>query len=176
MSGLDRPFSVDLRGLGDGRHELTLVESGERLDLPEELSTSSDISLELTLSVTGSLITAGGKVAAHMTLDCARCLEPFTREVETNIDLVIRRGRDGLSLEDEDEEETSASIVDEWIAFDAPVREALILSIPMKPLCSDQCQGLCPVCGANLNESTCECAREPTDARWDGLRTLLDEM
>jgi uncharacterized protein len=174
MSGLDRPFSVDLRGLGDGRHRLTLVEPGELLDLPEVLSTGSDISLELTISVTGSLITASGRVAAHLVMDCARCLEPFTREIENEFDLVIRRRTDGLLLEDEDD--VSASIGDKWIAFDAPAREALILSVPMKPLCSDECQGLCPVCGVNLNESTCECAREPTDARWDGLKTLLDEM
>ncbi len=173
MSGLDKPFSVDLRGLGDGRHELSLVEPGKRLHLPEELATDSDVPLELTLSVTGTLITANGRVTAHLTADCGRCLEPFGRDVEGEFDIVIRRGRAGLLLEDEDD--VPASFGDDWVAFDAPVREALILSVPMKPLCTDECRGLCPVCGQNLNESTCECVREPTDVRWDGLKTLLDE-
>lgn len=173
MTGLDRPFSVDLRGLGDGRHELVLVEPATSLDLPEARPVAgSEISLELTLSITGSLITAHGNVRARLAMSCARCLEPFDRDVEGLFDVVIRRGKDGLLLEDEDD--VPAFVGDEWVAFDTPVREALILSIPIKPLCSEECQGLCPLCGTNLNESTCGCAREPTDARWEGLKTLLD--
>ena len=174
MAGLDRPFTVDLRGLGDGRHEVILTEAGSRLELPEgQLAVGSEVSLELTLSVTGSLITARGVVRTNKSLICARCLEAYDQEIDADFDIVIRQGKHGLLLEDEDG--TSVTLGDEWIAFDVPVREAVILSVPMKPLCGDDCRGLCPVCGTNLNVETCSCGREPADARWDQLKTLLDE-
>jgi uncharacterized protein len=174
MAGLDRPFTVDLRGLGDGRQEVILAEAGPRLGLPDgELAADSEVSLELTLSATGSLITAHGVVRTSTSLTCARCLEPYDQEIEADFDIVIRRGKSGLMLEDE--ADSSIAFGDEWIAFDVPVREAVILSMPMKPLCEEDCQGLCTVCGTNLNRETCTCQREPADARWDELKTLLDQ-
>jgi uncharacterized protein len=55
-----------------------------------------------------------------------------------------------------------------------PVREALILELPLKPLCREERRGLCPVCGVNRNERACDCKVEKTDSRWDGLRNLLE--
>ena len=104
---------------------------------------------------------------------CGRCLEAFTGGIESELDLVLRTGPDGIRMEDEDE--TAPFIGDEWIAFDAPVREALILSMPIKPLCRPDCRGLCPRCGENLNVSSCTCGPQPEDPRWGALRALLDD-
>ena len=57
--------------------------------------------------------------------------------------------------------------------IDGLVREAVLLSLPLKPLCSEGCPGLCPICGVDLNKSHCECKRENTDPRWDQLKSLL---
>ena len=59
------------------------------------------------------------------------------------------------------------------IDISGPVCEALALELPLKPLCKADCRGLCPVCGANRNETVCECKIERADSRWDALRDLL---
>jgi uncharacterized protein len=60
-----------------------------------------------------------------------------------------------------------------FFEIDDLVREAVILSVPAKPLCSENCKGLCPVCGTDLNRSTCSCAKKDIDPRWDQLKGLL---
>jgi uncharacterized protein len=173
MPALDRPFSVDLRGIEEGSHRLRLTEEGRRLELPEdEIEVSGEVKLDLALGISGVLVTARGSVTAPARLQCSRCLEPFESELEADFEVVFRRGGDGLLPEDEDD--VPVFLGDEWVAFDEAARESLLLVVPMKPLCRDACRGLCPVCGTNLNGSECGCPREQTDSRWDGLRNLLD--
>lgn len=174
MGKADRSFTVDLRGLSEGRHELTLVEPGSSLDLPGDMLTiEGDVTLDLVLSLTGRVITARGTVRTEPEMTCARCLEPFTDELEASFEIVLRAAEGGIELEDE--EDTPAVVGEDWVAFDLSVREALLLAMPMKPLCRPDCKGLCPRCGTNLNESTCDCAPEPADSRWEELRSLLEE-
>jgi len=52
------------------------------------------------------------------------------------------------------------------------VRQELLLALPMKPLCSEECKGLCPRCGVNLNIETCDCRVKGMDSRWEGLKDL----
>jgi uncharacterized protein len=174
MAALDRPFSVDLRGLGEGRHEQALTAPGDSLELPGDfMRIDGEVRLDLVLTITGNLIRAQGVVRATLQLTCGRCLEPFENGIEMELDLVLRSGPDGIRMEDEDE--TAPFLGEDWIAFDAPVREALILSVPIKPLCRPECRGLCPMCGENLNVSSCSCGPQPEDSRWDALRSLLDD-
>jgi uncharacterized protein len=56
-----------------------------------------------------------------------------------------------------------------------PIRQVLILAVPLKPLCAETCRGLCASCGANLNETGCDCKRDNTDPRWEGLKGFLPE-
>jgi len=55
------------------------------------------------------------------------------------------------------------------------LRESILLSLPMRFKCSENCRGLCDQCGANLNVETCSCRKESIDSRWDALRNLLDD-
>jgi uncharacterized protein len=55
------------------------------------------------------------------------------------------------------------------------VREAILLELPYKPLCENDCKGLCSMCGENLNETDCGCTQDKTDERWDTLRQLFEE-
>ena len=52
------------------------------------------------------------------------------------------------------------------------VRQTVLLSVPLKNVCRDECRGLCPLCGRNLNEGTCDCKETPVDGRWDKLKEL----
>jgi len=117
-----------------------------------------------------------GRVTAQVTVECARCLGEFETEFSGEIDFVVCSEQDAAQHRGIDEEE--------YVCFQGndlrtdivvPVRQALVLSMPMKPLCSEGCRGLCPTCGANLNERTCNCKTETFDPRWDGLKKLFPD-
>ena len=67
-----------------------------------------------------------------------------------------------------EEEVYSGKVID----LDPLVREQLVLSLPAYPVCREDCKGLCPVCGANLNERECGCDRHVPDPRWAGLKSI----
>ncbi len=116
-----------------------------------------------------------GQVVSDARLACSRCLEPFTVTLRGEVDFSINEAADEGAV-DRDEVPDNELIVaagTREIDISDPVREALVLEIPLQPLCSADCRGLCPVCGANRNETACECKIEQTDSRWDALRDLL---
>jgi uncharacterized protein len=64
-------------------------------------------------------------------------------------------------------------ITDGTIKMDEAIKQLIYLSMPMKSLCRDDCKGICPNCGVNLNEETCQCENSITDPRFDKLKDLL---
>ena len=71
-------------------------------------------------------------------------------------------------------EDLSPFVDDLVVDVSGIAREALVLALPLKVLCRDECPGLCPRCGLDLNEGRCDCATEPIDLRWEKLRGLSD--
>lgn len=110
------------------------------------------------------------KTVAHYT--CDRCLELFDRPLEFNFELLFRSGKDKLETDEEDVINLPAETVE--VDLTERIIENLILEIPMKILCKDDCKGICPKCGANLNQETCQCSEQPADPRWEKLRDLLE--
>lgn len=110
---------------------------------------------ELLLEVTrsGDSILVEGTFSAVFTAPCARCLEPALIEVMGEVRRMYSSDPD---LEDEPDVEP-VSHHDGWISIFDAVRESVILSIPMVPLCDKGCMGLCSVCGANLNKEGVHC-------------------
>lgn len=101
---------------------------------------------------------------------CDRCLNDYYPERKEELNQLVHVG-EAPSEADEDiiYLEYGAKEIDI-----APVlKEMFILQHPIKMLCSEDCKGLCPHCGANLNKENCRCASEPTDSRWDELRKLI---
>lgn len=112
-------------------------------------------------------------------LQCSRCLSDFSLEVKVNPKLVVRRG-DVRSRDQQESAEGEAAAVfiegDEIDVGDIIVQE-LLLEIPMKPLCREDCPGLCPRCGALKGSPECRCpADEPVDSRWAVLSRLKKQM
>jgi uncharacterized protein len=116
-----------------------------------------------------------GGVQTALELPCSRCLEPFVRPVDAAFDL--RYVPQALGVADgehelaEDDFSTAFYENDE-IDLGQLMREQFLLSLPMKPLCSDACHGLCPDCGTNLNRVTCDCKRDLDDPRLAALKAL----
>jgi uncharacterized protein len=116
-----------------------------------------------------------GRVGTTLELPCSRCLEPFTRPVDAAFDLryepqSANTGDGERELHDDDL--ADAYYDDETIDLGQLMREQFLLALPMKPLCREECRGLCPVCGTNLNRGTCGCRREWEDPRFAALKAL----
>jgi DUF177 domain-containing protein len=119
-----------------------------------------------------------GTVTTMLELPCSRCLESFTSLVDSKFDLryqphthPVGSGHDAERQIEEDDLST-AFYDDDEIDLGQLMREQFYLSLPMKPLCGDDCRGLCPICGTNLNRGTCDCKREWEDPRLAVLKTL----
>ncbi len=116
-----------------------------------------------------------GRVTTVLELECGRCVEPFSLPVDASFDLLYlphseNAGEGEVGIEEDDLD--TAFYKDETIDLGQVMREQFYLALPMKPLCTDGCKGLCPHCGTNLNQGTCSCASDWVDPRLEPLRAL----
>jgi uncharacterized protein len=122
-----------------------------------------------------------GDVAAQVTLLCSRCLDEFTLPVDASLEeqyqptIDVDTGRP-IQRTDFEKDDTAFSVdPNHLMDLTEPVRQALLVALPLKPLCREDCAGLCPNCGTNWNVAECDCVVETTDNRWAGLRELTLE-
>lgn len=115
-----------------------------------------------------------GKVYCHLQCDavlhteCGRCLAPFALPLHIDVEREVKRCEDGFE---------DSIVVDGSDCFDLAeeVRAQIYFAFPAKPLCKEDCKGLCPVCGCNLNESSCSCDTKTADPRLAVLKKLIDQ-
>jgi DUF177 domain-containing protein len=153
MSG----FLLDLATLGPGATLLDVEGLPQDLDLPES-TWRGPIHGRLRVERSGERVTLQGTVSATARLECVRCAEPFEVTIDAPLDVFADRSGTGRHPEDEEHLER-----DHYMTFhdgrqldlSEHAREALLLEIPITPRCREDCRGLCPRCGANLNEGPC---------------------
>ena len=119
-----------------------------------------------------------GNVKTTLELPCSRCLEPYTLPIDQRFDLRYQPHAQNTGegeREIEEDDLTTAFYENDEIDLGQLMREQFYLALPMKPLCREDCQGLCPVCGTNLNTGTCTCKREWDDPRLAALKKLKAE-
>jgi uncharacterized protein len=110
-----------------------------------------------------------GTVTGTVAHECRRCLEPVTVQVAENLALFYR---DGVPAEEAEAEEVYALPERGDLDVSQAVREQLALAVPRFVLCREDCRGLCPQCGKDLNEGDCGCESEEVDDRWAALRRI----
>ncbi len=114
-----------------------------------------------------------GTLSGRIPLVCARCLEGYVQDVDREFSQILARG----AADDDEEIELRRSdldrseLVGDTLDLQEIVREELMLSLPTKPLCRTECKGICPGCGAELNDAECTCA-PVVDERWAALAAL----
>ena len=124
---------------------------------------------------TGSAWYFNGLVTSEYTTECHLCLGKVVIPVEAVFDLVVRKSGDPDSGEGAHDEDYVVLPMGESVVSLGPlIHENFVVSIPMIVRCADECRGMCPKCGINLNSETCSC-EAPTDARWEALRDLGDQ-
>ena len=124
-------------------------------------------------------IRVSGELSTTLELPCARCLEPVTENVTRKFDLLYRplgadAGREELSVTGAEAEVSYYQ--GEGLLLEDAVREQVLLALPLKVICREDCKGLCPHCGANLNSERCSCAEPMEDPRWTALKDLRDKL
>jgi DUF177 domain-containing protein len=125
-------------------------------------------------------IRVAGKLATGLEILCARCLDPVEFPVEREFDLLYRPAGSDIGEETEVELQDRDAAISYYegdgLMLEDIVREQLLLAVPIKTVCKDECKGLCAHCGTNLNTSECECAKSATDPRWEALKGLKDKL
>ncbi len=132
--------------------------------------------------VDGTTVHVRGRLSLAVGTDCGRCLERYELPVAQELDLFyLPRAAGQPQEQEEDVELTGREIVVGYYDGDRldlgeVVREQVLLGLPLKRLCREECRGRCPSCGQNLNQAACACAKaeEPLDPRLAPLRKLFD--
>jgi uncharacterized protein len=128
---------------------------------------SVDLDLRFASVVEGVLVTGSADVPLHG--QCARCLKDFDRDEQ--IDLMELFLYPDKELDDEE----ASRVVDDAVDLEPVIRDAVVLDLPFTPLCREDCEGLCSLCGADLNADPEHDHGEQIDSRWAGLSGLLDD-
>ncbi|SHH01794.1 uncharacterized protein SAMN02745221_01491 [Thermosyntropha lipolytica DSM 11003] len=140
----------------------------DELLLPFRGRFSGPVNVELHVESTGKVFWAAGDLRTGVVFECARCLEEFIFPVNIELNFNIA---DTVYRNDFTEEEVVFVSGDE-LDITSYLEEEILLSLPMQPLCDENCQGLCAGCGANLNLESCRCSEKEIDPRWEKLKQL----
>lgn len=147
--------------------ELVLDDEHARLVMPPEVS--------VRLRRSGHEVRLQGEITARAEVECDRCLKQVSVPIETTFDVTYVPAADYVEGEAAElqEEDLSVSVYEDGtIDVDELVREQVLLAMPARALCTEDCKGLCPVCGKNRNDHPCECEAQEVDPRWKALKDL----
>jgi uncharacterized protein len=155
--------------VGETRH-FTIDDSVNILD------TEQKVQGEVELIRTNRSVLVRGTLQTQVELSCSRCLCQYTCPLNIKIEEEFFPSRDvvsGVSLPSP--EEPGSFLIDEHHILDLTdaIRQYAVMGTPMKPLCREDCAGICPTCGKNKNIETCNCPPESPDSHWAELRKLF---
>jgi uncharacterized protein len=146
-----------------------------------EKSDRGDFKLEVWLESSPDGIRVKGRLRGSVAMECTRCLEGYRQDLDIGVDEFYRRsgmgalGADGRQLVGTEVLEEDEYVIEEGtIDMNILVNDSVMLGLPIKHLCSEECRGLCQHCGSNLNLAECDCASEDIDPRLEVLKTLLE--
>ena len=145
--------------------ELQFHDERLRLTRPPEISGR--------ISRKGATVALKGCLSARAEVDCDRCLKAiaFPVSVDFSLQYITAEDYESSHAAELEEAEMMLSVFDgQAIDIDEIVREQVLLAVPARALCREDCQGLCPVCGGDRNVNECSCQEAETDPRWAALK------
>jgi uncharacterized protein len=164
-------FSPGMIDLGPDVRQCSPLRAEGRADLVEEQHEKHKVVQDIRLK---------GKLETSLEAACARCLEPVQLAVSPSFDLLYRpagvdSGHEELSVTDAEAE--IGYYKDQGLLLEDALREQVLLAIPLKLVCREDCKGLCAHCGKNLNkEGQCSCVDLVQDPRWSALKEIRDKL
>jgi len=164
---------IKINNLTEGTHLYKLDEPIESLGLEEPFV--DKVEINLSLQKLHNQIVLETELQLHAHFECDRCNSDFNSTLETKYQIVYLFGNNP----DEDGDSLNVTYLPREaseIVLDDDIRDYALLAIPMKKLCKDDCKGLCPECGKNLNEGGCDCKNHEVDPRWLPLLDLKNKI
>jgi len=166
----EEEFQPDVIDLGGEPRQRTPLKTSGRAEVVEEHHGKHEIIKDIRLR---------GRLSAGLELQCARCLEPVKQDVDREFELLYRplgadAGRDELSVTAAEAE--IGYYQGDGVLLEDVLREQVLLALPLKVTCREDCKGLCPHCGKNLNEEQCSCNVPMEDPRWAALKEIRDRI
>jgi uncharacterized protein len=163
-------FSPGVIDLGDEVRQRSPLRAAGRADLVEEHHGKHIVVQDIRVK---------GELETSLEVACARCLDPVVHEVQRSFDLLYRPlgvdyGHEELSVTDAEAE--IGYYQGEGLLLEDALREQVLLALPLRTICRDDCKGLCPHCGKNLNENQCSCVNELEDPRWSALKEIRTKL
>ena len=148
-------------------------------DCPEPLPLAGPLKARGRVRKSDSTIYFSGEASGAFSLTCSRCAKSFELPVEVEAEAVFLPASEDAAKRASAYEEESGEVAyytEDIVDVFPPLRDQVTLAEPMRPLCSQECKGLCPRCGADLNEAKCGCKEESGDPRFAELKKLLTEQ
>ncbi len=165
------PITSLRRSTGSRRHELRNGRVGELRVAASVVPADAEVVADALLDSVDGGVEVTATVSAPWRGECRRCLKPVSGRLRCEVREMYRPR--GAHEGPRDDEETYALHPDH-LDLEPLVRDALLLELPLAPLCQEQCLGLCPTCGADRNEGPCGCPEPSGDPRWAALNVLRE--
>jgi len=148
---------IDVRSLDEGLNEIELIIPASNLSIGP---LKEDVRVQFKLLKTGEKLAVKGDVTFSLILECSRCLTEFRKEFTEKLDVFFLPGFSEAKEKELSEDEVRTLFYGgKGVDLFPVIRDTILLSIPMKPLCREDCKGLCPKCGKNLNDGPCGCKK-----------------
>lgn len=174
-------MKVRVNDIKDKVHDLSTVEEVAAYPTLTRLQESGEclflepLDVRLTVAREYDHIRVKGSVATRVRLICSRCLTEYDEEISSSYTMFYIPASDAPMDEDvelEEQDLVSVSYSGEEIDFSDEIAEQVLMEIPYKPLCMEDCRGLCPVCGADLNNAACDCGRSDGSLKFSILKNF----
>jgi uncharacterized protein len=152
------------------------VKVEEQMDMSSYIKDTADLirieplHVDLSATLTSGLVEVKGHLHTDATLQCSKCLKTFV----AHLDVPFREMYSDIPPTNGDDEDIHL-VTGQEIDLMPEVEQNFMLAIPYIPTCSEECQGLCPVCGKNRNEEACGCKQEKVDPRLAGLADFFNK-
>lgn len=157
-------MKIDVRDIPSEGLSIALNENAGALGLDD---IQGSVGGTLSLLRSGTSVSLDGSLRASLKFCCGRCLEEFSRVLDLDVNVVLEKagGAPAKETELKGEDLDVSFYSGQTINLDDLVREEIFLNLPMRPLCRDDCLGLCPRCGKDLNLRACDCFPVKEDLR-----------
>ena len=161
-------FVLDLRRIAEGRSRWVETVPQSQLGLEwQGLEFGPELRVQLDVGRSGNDLDLALSYSGDRHGECDRCLKPFEVAFQGSLRAIGRKASADHELAGQD-----GVIFHDGVVLDLTVeiREAVLVDIPIQQLCKDDCRGLCPTCGIDLNTGQCDCSPDRIDPRWEALR------
>jgi uncharacterized protein len=167
---------IELENLEGGRGDFAHVYQPDELNpVDERITLIEPVTVNGKVRLSRNEVFVNGHVDTRAQVECDRCLQQVQLPVNVDFELEYITGSDYESSEvvELGEEALSVSVFDgRTIDVDEIVKEQILLAVPTRMLCREDCKGICPECGIDRNTGECNCVTDNIDPRWAALKNL----